>query len=235
MIVLDFLKRHRVKIIKVLIIISVAIFLFFALLHLLTTFPQNIYNSISLIYLVMLVLCNLITEFSPYILHNILLPNLPFLENYSGRACIYLLVGALAITPEMPKTLNFSGYFLIALSILCFWLNWVLTKNNNEYQDFVAMKDNYQEDYNDDSNRESLKFPVLKTNYNAIESGENNEGIKNIEEDIVISQNLTNFVNSLHNNEENCQPINQDNTQREDSFSKELNTSSKKIELQNYN
>ena len=125
----------------------------------------DIYNIITLTYILILVLCNWIVEFSPYVLNNYIVFVFPFLSNYSGRGAMYILIGIATISPELNKLLNYGGYSLIVIGLLCIYINWLIIKNYKlEYQDFEVMKDNYQ-DFNDDAQRDSLNFPKLNTNY----------------------------------------------------------------------
>lgn len=106
-----------------------------------------------------IIILNLSSEFSPYLLQNYLKFSFPFLLNYIGRGFVYFFVGFLCLMPEVSSSLRFSGYLLFFIGGVCFWTNYILSKNIHvEYQDFVVMKDNYQ-DYNDFSQRESLNFP----------------------------------------------------------------------------
>lgn len=60
--------------------------------------------------------------------------------------------------------MHFAGISVIIIGGLCLWVNWLLAKNIQvDYQDFVVMKDNYQ-DFTDTSQRESLNFPFNKNN-----------------------------------------------------------------------
>ncbi len=120
-----------------------------------------------------MVICNFLSEFSPYILYNHLVFIFPFLVYYSGRGVVYILIGIVSISPELNIYLNYAGYIFIVIGLICFWLNWNLAKNLQlEYQDFVVMKDKYQ-DFNEGSQRNSLSFPKFAIDYN------NNKKINN--------------------------------------------------------
>jgi len=170
--ILEILKKNRIKIIKIIITIIVIYFLFNSLIVLFSEFARNLFRAITLFYCMLIILCNLLSEFSPYVLHNYLLLIFPFLSNYFGRGIIYIIIGILYITPELEKKLNLAGYGIIFIGILCLYTNSLLAKNIQvEYQDFVVMKDKYQ-DFSDNSLRESLEFPKRT---NIIQNNINNE------------------------------------------------------------
>ena len=157
---------------------------------------SDIYNIITLTYIFILILCNFVVEFSPYILNNYLIFVFPFLSNYSGRGAIYILIGIAAISPELDKLLNYGGYALIITGLLCLYTNWLIIKNFKlEYQDFEVMKDNYQ-DFNDDEQKDSLNFPKFNTNYD--NNSETNSVNNNIEEKNKI-KNENNIINNNQN------------------------------------
>ena len=157
----DWIKKNRIKITKIVITIIVIYFLFCSLMQLIFEFTRNLFQTLTIIYVILLIICNLLSEFSPYVLHNYLLFTFPFLSNYLGRGVVYILIGLLYLSPELSNTMNWAGYSIIAVGLICIWLNWILAKNIQvDYQDFVVMKDNYQ-DFTD-SARESLTFPQNK-------------------------------------------------------------------------
>ena len=170
-----YLKKNRIKILKSLIAISIIYFIVSVILHLLSVLFSDIYSFITLTYMLILVLCTFIVEFSPYILNNYLIFIFPFLSNYSGRGAIYILIGFAAISPELSFLLNIGGYVLIIIGLLCLYMYWLIVKNFKlKYQHFEVMKNNYQ-DFNDDSQRDSLSFPKFVTNYeNLIGTNTNN-------------------------------------------------------------
>ena len=160
-----YLKKNRIKILKIFITIGVLYFSVCTILQMISILFTDIYNIITLTYILILVLCNWIVEFSPYVLNNYIVFVFPFLSNYSGRGAMYILIGIATISPELNKLLNYGGYSLIVIGLLCIYINWLIIKNYKlEYQDFEVMKDNYQ-DFNDDAQRDSLNFPKLNTNY----------------------------------------------------------------------
>ena len=138
---------------------------------------ENVYDIITLTYLIIIILFNLISEFSPYLLNNYLLFTFPFLSNYYGRGIVYILIGIVSISPELTNYLNYGGYMLLGIGVLCVYINYLIDKEFKiEYRDFEVMKENYQ-DFNDDENqRESLVFPKLNNDY----SKENNNNELNI-------------------------------------------------------
>jgi hypothetical protein len=147
----------------------------------------DIYNIITLTYILILILCNFVVEFSPYILNNYLIFVFPFLSHYSGRGAMYILIGIIAISPELDKLLNYGGYALIFIGLLCLYINWLIVKNFKlEYQDFEVMKDNYQ-DFNDEEQKDSLNFPKFNTNY------DNNNSEKNSINNIIKEKNKSNM------------------------------------------
>jgi hypothetical protein len=175
--VFEWFKKNRIKISKILITIIVVYFLFCSLMQLLFDFTRNYFQTLTLIYIVLLIICNLLSEFSPYVLHNYLLRVFPFLSNYLGRGIVYILIGILYLSPELSKSMNTAGYATIFIGFVCFWLNWLIARNVQiDYQDFVVMKDNYQ-DFGD-SQRESLAFPmsniISNNNNNNINSNSSN-------------------------------------------------------------
>ena len=196
---LTYLKKNRIKILKTLIAIAVIYFIVSALLHMISGLFNDIYNTITLTYLLILVLCNLIVEFSPYLLNNYLIFVFPFLSNYSGRGPVYILIGFATISPELSFLLNIGGYVLIIIGLSCLYMHWLIVKNFKlEYQDFEVMKNNYQ-DFNDDMQRDSLSFPKFITNYEntSINNSINYNNINNIEE----KKNPIEEKNNLENND----------------------------------
>ena len=193
-----YLKKNRIKILKILITIVVLYFLVCIILQMFTILFSDIYNIITLTYIFILILCNFVVEFSPYILNNYLIFIFPFLSNYSGRGAIYILIGIAAIAPELDKLLNYGGYALIVIGLLCLYINWLIVKNFKlEYQDFEVMKDNYQ-DFNDDEQKDSLTFPKFNTNYDNNNS-ENNSVNNNIEEKNKSQIDKNNIINDNKN------------------------------------
>ena len=184
---LTYLKKNRIKILKILITVIVIYFLVCIVLQIISLLFNDIYNTITLTYILILILCTFIVEFSPYILNNYLIFIFPFLSHYSGRGAIYILIGFATISPELDKFLNFGGYALIIIGLLCLYMNWLIVKNFKlEYQDFEVMKDNYQ-DFNDESQKDSLTFPKFITNY---DNSKNNS-----------NRNSTNYI--YNNNKDN--------------------------------
>ena len=178
---LTYLKKNRIKLLKILITIVVIYFLICVILQIYSVLFSDIYNTITLTYLLILILCTFIVEFSPYVLNNYLIFIFPFLSHYSGRGAIYILTGFVTISPDLTYLLNFGGYGLIIIGLLCLYMNWLIVKNFKlEYQDFEVMKDNYQ-DFNDEDQKDSLTFPKFITNYdkssnrNSINNNTNNE------------------------------------------------------------
>ena len=176
---LTYLKKNRIKILKIIITIVVIYFLLCVILQISSVLLDDIYNTITLTYILILTICNFIVEFSPYILNNYLIFIFPFLSHYSGRGAVYILIGFATISPELSNLLNFGGYGLIIIGLLCLYINWLIVKNFKlEYQDFEVMKDNYQ-DFNDEIQRDSLSFPQFTTNYDSSNRNSTNNSFKN--------------------------------------------------------
>ena len=191
-----YLKKNRIKILKILITIVVLYFLVCVILQMFSILFSDIYNIITLTYILILVLCNFIVEFSPYILNNYLVFVFPFLSHYSGRGAMYILIGIATISPELNQLVNYGGYALIIVGLFCLYINWLIVKNFKlEYQDFEVMKDNYQ-DFNDEEQKDSLTFPKFITNY---DSNSNN----------ISNRNSTN--NNYNNNEKIKNDLNENN------------------------
>ena len=203
-----YLKKNRIKILKILITIVVLYFLVCVILQMFSILFTDIYNIITLTYILILILCNFVVEFSPYILNNYLIFIFPFLSHYSGRGAMYILIGIAAISPELDKFLNFGGYALIVVGLLCLYINWLIVKNFKlEYQDFEVMKDNYQ-DFNDEEQKDSLNFPKFNTNYdnnnnsekNSINNNINEKNKSNLEENKIFTNDSENDIMSKNIN-----------------------------------
>ena len=219
----DYLKKNRIKILKILITLVVIYFLICVVLQMFSILFSDIYNIITLTYILILVLCNFIVEFSPYILNNYLIFVFPFLSHYSGRGAMYILIGIATISPELNQLVNYGGYALIIVGLFCLYINWLIVKNFKlEYQDFEVMKDNYQ-DFNDEGQKDSLSFPKFNTNYD--NNSERNS-----------SNNIINEKNKNNKDEENNIYINDNNQNNmiENNISKiqnDIKTKYKSIEM----
>jgi hypothetical protein len=214
---LAYLKKNRIKTLKIIITLVVIYFILCIILQIASIIFENIYNTITLTYILILIICNFIVEFSPYFLNNYLIFIFPFLSHYSGRGAIYILIGFATISPELSYLLNIGGYALIILGLLCLYINWLIVKNFKlEYQDFEVMKDNYQ-DFNDEDQKDSLTFPKFTTNYDkssgrsSINNNINNENKEykniNINKEINKNENINIFKiredsNNNNNNED---------------------------------
>ena len=219
----DYLKKNRIKILKILITLVVIYFLICVVLQMFSILFSDIYNIITLTYILILVLCNFIVEFSPYILNNYLVFVFPFLSHYSGRGAMYILIGIATISPELNQLVNYGGYALIIVGLFCLYINWLIVKNFKlEYQDFEVMKDNYQ-DFNDEGQKDSLSFPKFNANYD--NNSERNS-----------SNNIINEKNKNNKDEENNIYINDNNQNNmiENNISKiqnDIKTKYKSIEM----
>ena len=194
---LAYLKKNRIKLLKIIITIVVIYFLLCVILQISSVLLDDIYNTITLTYILILTICNFIVEFSPYILNNYLIFIFPFLSHYSGRGAVYILIGFATISPELSNLLNFGGYGLIIIGLLCLYINWLIVKNFKlEYQDFEVMKDNYQ-DFNDEMQRDSLSFPQFTTNYDSSNRNSTNNSFKN--ENNILKDNNDEIINENFN------------------------------------
>ena len=220
-----YLKKNRIKILKILIAIGVLYFSACVILQMISILFTDIYNVITLTYILILILCNFVAEFSPYFLNNYLVFIFPFLSHYSGRGAMYILIGIAAISPELDKLLNFGGYALIAIGLLCLYINWLIVKNFKlEYQDFEVMKDNYQ-DFNDESQKDSLTFPKFITNYDNI--SERNSINGNEKENNINNETESNII--INNYKKNDNEIMTENISK---LKEEINKKDKKIEME---
>ena len=219
-----YLKKNRIKILKILITLGVLYFSVCIILQMVSILFTDIYNIITLTYILILVLCNWIVEFSPYILNNYIVFIFPFLSNYSGRGAMYILIGIATISPELNKLLNFGGYSLIVIGLLCIYINWLIVKNFQlEYQDFEVMKDNYQ-DFNDDGQKDSLSFPKFNTNYD--NNSERNSTDNNTKEKYKNNKEENNiFINNNNQNEDDLMASNLSK------FKEQIELKDKKIEM----
>ena len=219
---LTYLKKNRIKILKILITIIVIYFLVCVILQIISLLFNDIYNTITLTYILILIVCTFVVEFSPYILNNYLIFIFPFLSHYSGRGAVYILIGFATISPELDKFLNFGGYALIIIGLLCLYMNWLIIKNFKlEYQDFEVMKDNYQ-DFNDESQKDSLTFPKFITNYDNSKNNSNRNSTN------------YNYNNNKDNRDNKDNNINNNNNYEENNFLiKEENKEENEIENEN--
>ena len=219
-----YLKKNRIKILKILITLGVLYFSVCIILQMVSILFTDIYNIITLTYILILVLCNWIVEFSPYILNNYIVFIFPFLSNYSGRGAMYILIGIATISPELNKLLNYGGYSLIVIGLLCIYINWLIVKNFQlEYQDFEVMKDNYQ-DFNDDGQKDSLSFPKFNTNYD--NNSERNSTDNNTKEKYKNNKEENNIF--INNNKQNEDDLMASNLSK---FKEQIELKDKKIEM----
>ena len=171
--IINYLKNNRIKLLKYLITIVVFFFLLCIIYEIFSILFDDVYNTITLTYIVIVVLINFIPEFSPYILNNYLIYLFPFLSNYSGRGAVYIFIGLATISPELNSVLNFGGYALITTGLLCLYMNWLLSKNNkSEYE-----INNYQ-------NNEIFDLDRKSTNSDTNEKNEKIEKNDSFEKDI---------------------------------------------------
>ena len=76
--IIEIFKKNRIKLVKIIITIIVFYFLGYSLMKFINNFSKNYCSTITQIYSIIFIICNFISEFSPYILHNYLLYIFPF-------------------------------------------------------------------------------------------------------------------------------------------------------------
>ena len=129
--ILLYLKNNRIKLLKYLITIVVFFSLLCIIYEIIKVILDDVYNTITLTYILLIIIINYIPEFSPYILNNYLIYYLfPFLSNYLGRGIVYIIIGIALISPELISILNIGGYTLIFIGLLCLYMNWLLSKKS---------------------------------------------------------------------------------------------------------
>ena len=150
---LNYFQNNKVKLLKYLITIVVLFFLLCVIIEIFKVLFDDVYNTITLTYILLIITINFIPEFSPYILRNYLIYIFPFLSNYSGRGVVYILIGIATICPELDKILNFGGYVLIGTGLICLYMNWLLNKNvKNEGNEDIEKEEEYIKDNNNNIN-----------------------------------------------------------------------------------
>ena len=127
-----YLRNNRIKLLKYLITIVVLFFLVCIGYQIIQVSLDDVYNTITLTYISLVIIINYISEFSPYILNNYLIYLFPFLSNYLGRGFVYIIIGLAMISPELSYILNWGGYALIIIGLLCLYMNWLLSKKNEK-------------------------------------------------------------------------------------------------------
>ena len=171
--IFNYLRNNKIKLLKYFITIVVFFFLLSVIFEIFKVLFDDVYNTITLTYILLIIIINFIPEFSPYILNNYLIYLFPFLSNYSGRGTVYIFIGLATISPELNSVLNFGGYALITTGLLCLYMNWLLSKNNkSEYEN-----NNYQ-------NNEIFDMDRKSTNSDTNEKNEKNEKNASFEKDI---------------------------------------------------
>ena len=179
--IFNYLRNNKIKLLKYFITIVVFFFLLSVIFEIFKVLFDDVYNTITLTYIFLIVTTNFIPEFSPYILNNYLIYIFPFLSRYSGRGAVYIFIGFATISPELNNILNFGGYALIGTGILCLYMNWLISKNvSTEYQDL---------NLNMEEKKEALNFVNQENNNN---SGKNSTNSDNNSE-----------ISDKNNNEEN--------------------------------
>lgn len=176
----ELFKKYRTKVVKIFITIIVLYFLICSLMKVIFDFSNNYNITVIQLYTIVIITCNFLSEFSPYILHNYLLHIFPFLSNYFGRGIVYILIGLLFISPSPENEMKNAGFAILITGIICIWLNYALVKNDEvELQNFISIKDNFQNTSN--SKREELNiFPsndeeIIKDNSQEISNNSKRE------------------------------------------------------------
>ena len=176
----ELIKKYRTKVVKIFITIIVLYFLICSLMKVIFDFSNNYNITVIQLYTIVIITCNFLSEFSPYILHNYLLHIFPFLSNYFGRGIVYILIGLLFISPSPENEMKNAGFAILITGIICIWLNYALVKNDEvELQNFISIKDNFQNTSN--SKREELNiFPsndeeIIKDNSQEISNNSKRE------------------------------------------------------------
>ena len=203
--IFQYLGNNKIKLLKYLITLVVFFFLLCILFEIFKVLFDDVYNTITLTYILLIVIINYIPEFSPYILNNYLIYIFPFLSKYSGRGAVYIIIGFATVSPELNNVLNFGGYALIGTGVLCIYMNWLLIKNikteyqESQYKNIEKIDDmNYAEsDKNNNSGRNSTNSDTndkndknigvesnmmkLQEAFNNQNNQDKNENIKQIE------------------------------------------------------
>ena len=203
--IFQYLSNNKIKLLKYLITLVVFFFLLCILFEIFKVLFDDVYNTITLTYILLIVIINYIPEFSPYILNNYLIYIFPFLSKYSGRGAVYIIIGFATVSPELNNVLNFGGYALIGTGVLCIYMNWLLIKNvkteyqESQYKNIEKIDDmNYAEsDKNNNSGRNSTNSDTndkndknigvesnmmkLQEAFNNQNNQDKNENIKQIE------------------------------------------------------
>ena len=196
--IIDYFKNNRIKLLKYLITLVVLFFLLTLVIEILKVLFDDVYNTITLTYIVLIVMINYIPEFSPYILNNYLIYLFPFLSNYFGRGTVYIIIGLATISPELNNLLNLGGYALIITGLLCIYMNWLISKNLKS--SYYPVGNNH--DINEDEKNEILNFP--NDNKNDIDrnskNSDTNEKNGNLDNNMLTYQEANNAQDENQNN-----------------------------------
>ena len=187
-----YLRNNRIKLLKYLITIVVLFFLVCIAYQIIQVSLDDVYNTITLTYISLVIIINYISEFSPYILNNYLIYLFPFLSNYLGRGFVYIIIGLAMISPELSYILKCGGYALIIIGLLCLYMNWLLSKK---------MKSGYKDiEYNNGDRNEYLQYHNEENNSgrNSTNSDTNDKNEKNG----LFENNLMKFQEAFNNQEE---------------------------------
>lgn len=190
--ILNYLKNNRIKLLKYLITIVVLFFLLCIIYEIFKVLFDDVYNTITLTYILLIIIINFIPEFSPYILNNYLIYLFPFLSNYLGRGIVYIIIGLATIPPELNNLLNYGGYALIITGLLCLYMNWLLSKKFKAGYTNLDFKNVEKKEYLNYHNEEN------NSGRNSTNSDTNDKNEKNG----TIENNMMKFQEALNNQEE---------------------------------
>ena len=195
----ELIKKYRTKVVKIFITIIVLYFLICSLMKVIFDFSHNYDITVIQLYAIVIITCNFLSEFSPYILHNYLLYIFPFLSNYFGRGIVYILIGLLFISPSPDNEMKNAGFAILITGVICIWLNYALVKKDEvEIQNFIAIKDNFQETTSKPKREELNIFPS------------NDEEIIKDNSEEIIKDNSEEIINNTKREELNIFPSNKD-------------------------
>ena len=197
--ILLYLRNNRIKLLKYIITLVVFFFLLCIAYEIIKVSLDDVYNTITLTYISLIIIINYIPEFSPYILNNYLIYLFPFLSKYLGRGLVYIIVGLAMISPELNNILNLGGYALIIIGLLCLYMNWLLSKKIKiEYKDIDFYNGDRNEDRNEYLNNHNEENNSGKNSTNS----DTNDKNEKIEKNGLFENNLMKFQEAFNNQEE---------------------------------
>lgn len=182
MTIFQFFKKNKVFLLKIYITL---VFIFFLITSIINIIYMIIYKkyfySITLFYLMCMVIITFISEISPYLLFKYIIKILPSFQNYSGRMWTYLIVGFIYLSPELnldnvfkesnQNNMNYfplsdyfdfsfyNGVFMIITGVFCYLINNILSINRKiQENQLLVMSKNYNDFENIMTNRISLFY-----------------------------------------------------------------------------